>query len=184
MWESLFRFLRSCGLLRISYTIPLPSFCMGDDCMARQSSPSDFDENKAEGLPEVAVSRDFKHADPELVRRFLRVANDFTAQTGKSLLVTCTYRSPAEQNRLYKQGRFGNAGPIITQLDGKNKKSKHNYFPSKAIDVAVLDGGKATWDEKEYWPLLPLAKKHGLISGGEWNKFPDWPHLQLPEGVV
>lgn len=151
--------------------------------MARQSNPSDFDEDKAEKLPEVGVSRDFKHASEELIRRFLRVSGEFCSQTGNTLVVTCTYRSPDEQGRLYKQGRFGNPGPIVTQLDGKNKKSMHNYFPSRALDVCVCVGGKPSWEEKLYYPLGPICRKYGLEWGGFWTKFQDFPHIQLPEGI-
>lgn len=170
--------------LRLSWSWDLPSFCRGEDCTAKQSHPSNFNDDDAEKLPDIASSRDYKHASEELIRRFLLVANDFYKQTGRTLLITCTYRSPKEQQRLYKQGRFGNPGPIVTQLDGVQKKSKHNFFPSRAVDVCVLDGGKPLWDEPAYWPILPLCKKHGLVHGGSWSKFQDWPHLELPEGIT
>lgn len=143
----------------------------------KPSEPKDFDESK---LPEVAVSRDYKHAAPELIRRFIKIATDFAEQyPGKSLLVTTTYRSPAEQQRLYKIGRFGNPGKPVTMLDGFNKKSRHNEFPATAIDFCVLIGGKACFDEAELYPVGSLAKKHGLEWGGFWQTFPDYCHLQL-----
>lgn len=140
---------------------------------------TDFDDDK---LPDVAVSREYKHGHKELIRRYIGVANDYSAtHPGLSLIVTCVYRSPAEQGRLYKQGRFGNPGPIVTNCNGTSKKSNHNHFPSRALDCAVVDGGKITWDEKYYWPLVALAKKHGLVSGGSWASIQDWPHLELPK---
>ena len=137
------------------------------------------DENIIE-IPEVDVSREFAHCNETLVERFKQLTLDFEAQQpGKKLIVTCTYRSPKEQKRLYTQGRFGNPGPILTYKDGKNSKSRHNVFPSTALDVAVIIGGKAVWAEEHFWPLLPLCIKHGLESGGAWVSFSDWAHIQL-----
>jgi len=133
-------------------------------------------------LPDVQVSRDFKHADRILVKRFMHVKEDYERDhPGKQLMVSCTYRSTDEQWRLFQQGRFGDTRPQLTQMNGRDKRSKHNNFPSLALDCFVLNGGKALWDENYYWPLLNLCKKYGLISGGAWSRFPDWPHIELPE---
>jgi peptidoglycan L-alanyl-D-glutamate endopeptidase CwlK len=162
----------------VSWTWQLPSFYE----VPMGKYPDDLDDENITDIPEVDVSRDFQHANETLVERYKLLAKEFEEQNpGKRLIVTCTYRSPKEQNRLYKQGRFGNAGPILTYKDGKNSKSRHNFFPSTALDVAVVVGGKAVWAEEAYWPLLPLAKKYNLQSGGGWVRFADWPHLQLPK---
>lgn len=146
----------------------------------RPSDASEFDESK---IADLKVSRDFKHAHPVLVERFKKIAEDYAKEfPGRCLIVTCTYRSLAEQKRLYAQGRAA-PGNIVTNCDGVNKRSKHNVFPTRAIDCAVSDGGKVIWGEEVYWPLLPLARKYGLVSGGEWSKFPDWPHLELRADV-
>ena len=153
--------------------------------MARQSLPSNFDDENAEKLPEVGTSRDYKHCHPELIKRFIALTTEFgQVNPGRSLLVTCTYRSVAEQTRLYAQGRNGNPGAIVTNCDGKRNPSKHNVFPARAIDVCVLVGGKPCWDEKDFYPIGPLAKKHGLEWGGFWVKLSDFPHLQLPSDIA
>ena len=140
------------------------------------------DTDDMEQMRGITVSRDWNHAHEKLIARYKRVAKAFAERNpGKTLLVTCTYRSPEYQQKLFKKGRFGNPGPIVTQLDGKNKLSKHNAFPSLALDVCVLFGGKAVWDEREYWDILPLCEENNLVSGGKWSRFPDWPHIQLPE---
>jgi len=137
-----------------------------------------------ENLPDVKTSRAFDHAHSALIERFKRVAEDYEEMfPGRRLLVSCTYRHPDEQWRLYQKGRFGNKGPIVTYIDGRRKKSKHNHFPSRALDCFVLDGGKAVWDETYYYPLGPLASKYELVWGGYWSKFQDFPHLQLPPDV-
>lgn len=148
----------------------------------KQSYPSD---KGPEDVPDVAVSREYRHGHPELIKRFILIATEYAQQfPGRTLLVTCVFRSIAEQQRLYKIGRFGDTKPKVTNCDGVTNPSDHNKFPAKALDCVVLEGGKACYDERLYWPLVPLAKKHGLVSGGSWSSFQDWPHLGLPKDVA
>ena len=118
--------------------------------------------------------------DPSLQLAYACLLAEFREQTGHDLLLTCTHRSSTEQAVLYAQGRT-TAGPIVTQLDGTSHKSKHNAVPARALDVAVLVGGKVSWDFTQYTPLVELAQKYGLVSGGSWPHFKDWPHLELPD---
>lgn len=117
--------------------------------------------------------------DTHLAAQYTMLLHDFRDQTGHDLLITCTARSTDEQARLYAQGRT-TPGPIVTQLDGTTKKSKHNLVPSKAIDVAVIVGGKVSWDPVQYEPLGPLAARYGLTWGGSWKTLKDYPHLEVP----
>jgi len=143
----------------------------------------DADE-KIESLKAVMISRDFKTGHDELIRRFVALAAAYKRMfPHRDIIVTCVYRNPIEQERLYKQGRFGNPGPIVTNCDGRTKKSKHNVFPSRALDCAILEGGKAIWREEVFWPLGALAKECGLVWGGSWTSFQDPPHLELPKEV-
>lgn len=119
-------------------------------------------------------------ADPALALAYTCLLADFREQTGHDLLVTCTLRSTDEQAALYAQGRT-KPGQIVTQLDGTTAKSKHNSVPARAIDVAVLVHGKVSWDAALYKPLVALAATYGLVSGGSWKTFKDWPHLELPD---
>jgi len=115
-----------------------------------------------------------------LTQAWLAVSNVYRLQNpGKTLTVTATWRSPAEQKILYAQGRT-TPGSIVTNVDGVTKLSNHNYSPSRALDFAVLIGGKITWDEKEYLPVGKIATEHGLAWGGNWRHFKDLPHLELP----
>lgn len=149
--------------------------------MARQSEPSDLDPEK---IPDVAVSRELKHAHMILAKRFLALQKDYEEKFPlRKIIITCSYRSPREQQRLYAQGRTAPGG-IVTQADGVRKLSKHNAWPARALDTAILQGGKIEWAEELYWPYIDLCKKHGLIAGGSWIKFPDWCHVQLPDDVV
>ena len=153
------------------------SIPLGSGHKVRIEDTDDMKEMKG-----ITVSRDFNHAHPELIERFKKVSREFEAMCpGKKLLVTCTYRAPEYQRKLFKKGRFGNEGPIVTNCDGFNTKSKHNHFPSLALDVAVIVEGKALWSEALYYPLGPLCSKNGLEWGGYWTSFSDFPHLQLKE---
>lgn len=119
-------------------------------------------------------------ADPVLQLAYTSLLWDFKEQTGHDLILTCVYRSPEEQADLYAQGRT-KPGQIVTQLNGTPKqRSKHNLRPARAVDVAVTIAGKISWDNALYAPLGPLAKRYGLVWGGDWTGFVDRPHLELP----
>ncbi len=149
-------------------------------------------------------SRDLVHCHPELTRRYEALASDFRKETGRDLFPTCTWRSKERQLEIYMEGRGYKDGEIVvtdqkkikTKLDGFHKKSRHNVYPSEAVDVAVDTdpgpGKHVVWDTAAYAPLGPLALKHGLVWGGDWNRngtskdesFVDAPHLELPADAV
>lgn len=112
--------------------------------------------------------------------RWAEIKALFTSATGNSLLLTCVYRSPQEQAKLYEIGR-SKPGKIVTNCDGVIKKSNHNYFPSRAIDVAVISNGKVIWDNDYYDPLGIVCKKLNLVWGGSWTGFKDRPHIECPK---
>lgn len=136
-------------------------------------------------------SRDVRDCHVKLQAAFHELLLDFQHENpGKDLMVTCSYRSPQEQQQLYRLGRaliggkwvVQDASRIVTQLSGEaGHLSLHNTVPARALDVAVLIGGKVTWNEREYYPLGALARKHRIEWGGDWQSFKDYPHLQLPK---
>lgn len=108
------------------------------------------------------------------------------------------HRPVARQQKLYAQGRT-EAGPIITYIDGINKKGKHNLQPSMAGDIYAWIG-KASWDERYLCYLAGVIQaiterlyKEGKINhkirwGGNWDgdgiiitdqSFVDLPHHEL-----
>lgn len=95
------------------------------------------------------------------------------AKAGLEFIVTCTYRSQEEQDRLYGQGRTY-PGPIVTWT----RSSKHTE--RKAFDVAIIEMGKVTWDDRKYDGPGAIGESVGLVWGGRWNK-PDKPHFELKE---
>lgn len=86
------------------------------------------------------------------------------------------------QDELYAQGR-GTIGKIVTNARGGD--SMHNY--GLAADY-VLDGStdkpgiQWSWDNRNgiYQRMGATAKDCGLIWGGDWKRFPDLPHLEMP----
>lgn len=117
----------------------------------------------------------------ERARRLLGIAwvADFRA---KIISGTRTY---AEQNALYRQGRFGNRGPRVTKARGG--QSNHNF--AIAFDIGLFDAagrylaGDSEGEIAEYHRLgrTIAASDLGLEWGGDW-KFVDVPHYQVPTG--
>lgn len=139
-------------------------------------------------------STSLQDADKKLRDAYLALAQEFKAQNpGRNLVVTCTYRDPIEQLALFHEGRgqdehgkwvVQDPAKIVTQLSGEpGQRSRHNAKPAEALDVCVCIGGKVTWDPTAYLPIGPLALKHGLVWGGSWPHFKDYPHLELPKDV-
>lgn len=93
--------------------------------------------------------------------------------------MTATHRSAREQQVLWAQGRT-QPGRVVTMVDGVKVLSKHNYFPSRAIDFCVTIAGKITWREEDYEVVGPHMEAEGLVWGGSWTSFRDLPHVELP----
>jgi hypothetical protein len=100
----------------------------------------------------------------------------------RELFLTCTYRSPEEQRALYKQNR---PGKILTRCDGVKVRSKHNFSPAHAFDVAVRfkgNKGRVEWQEVFYIPLgraIAELGYEGRIRWGGWFSFRDYPHFEV-----
>jgi ribosome recycling factor len=106
--------------------------------------------------------------------------------------IDCTviygHRTPEEQFELFKQGRekkdgwWVKVGKTVTNLDGNIKKSKHNYFPSKAVDVVPFP---LDWNNIESFKNLAVIVKKKAKElnidvewGGDWQ-MKDFPHWQV-----
>jgi peptidoglycan L-alanyl-D-glutamate endopeptidase CwlK len=130
-------------------------------------------------------SRSFNDLHPKL----RPVAEQFQARckaAGLDILITCTYRSVAEQNELYAQGRT-KPGQIVTRARGG--QSAHNFEldgkpAAKAFDIVPLVLGKPVWDNQH--PAWQKAGEIGLALGLNWYGAPsapfrEFPHFQLKE---
>lgn len=105
-------------------------------------------------------------------------------QAGIELLVTCTYRCPADQTKLYAQGRTA-PGAIVT--NAKAGESLHQY--RVAYDVVPMRDGKPVWGTRgadgELWQMVGnLGKAAGLEWAGDWAKFKEYPHFQHTGGLT
>lgn len=121
------------------------------------------------------------------------------------LVVTSVWRSMAEQEALFSQGRVASktelnavrerAGmaPIYDEAEAHRivtrvRNSKHNRTPSEAVDLAVAidyDGPTGPmkpvidWNcESRYEAMGEMAKRLGLVWGGDW-KARDLCHVEL-----
>jgi peptidoglycan L-alanyl-D-glutamate endopeptidase CwlK len=89
------------------------------------------------------------------------------------IIITQGYRTPAEQDALYAQGRT-KPGKIVTQLKGKQSK----HCQGKAFDICFLINKKASYVGP--WEAVGIiGKKCGLTWGGYWKGFVDKPHFEI-----
>jgi hypothetical protein len=126
------------------------------------------------------ASRELSDADPLLASAFNRVKDIFERTLpGFELRVTCTHRSVEEQNQLFREGK--------SRLDGVTKKSLHNEYPSRAIDVGIfksygkklpaqyvdslIEPGRMSRElvTSLYWNVAQLFQRFGFRSGNDWN---------------
>lgn len=72
---------------------------------------------------------------------------------------------------------------------GKSKTMKSRHLTGHAVDIAPIVDGKITWDFAAYVKLSKIVKqaaqdvKVKIEWGGDWAKFRDGPHWQLPWSV-
>lgn len=92
------------------------------------------------------------------------------------LRVASAYRSYAEQNDLYAQGRT-KAGKIVTYAKGG--QSSHNF--GTAIDVVPIVNGKADYNT-DWNKIATIGKSVGFAWGGDWTSFVDKPHFEMNFG--
>lgn len=89
-------------------------------------------------------------------------------------------RTYAEQNALYRQGRFGDAGPVVTRARGG--RSRHNFGIAWDIGVFTAQAGYSH-RTSDYAEVARLGLGDALRWGGHWRAFPDPPHYELDVGV-
>lgn len=90
-----------------------------------------------------------------------------------------TYRTFAESDKLYAQGRT-TPGEIVS--NAKAGQSWHNY--GLALDFHLQINGKDVWNVDHNWMVVVnIFKAHGFNWGGEFaGSFKDYPHLEYKGG--
>lgn len=113
------------------------------------------------------------------VQRMAEAALAECKANGLGVLVTCTYRSGAEQDALYAQGRT-KPGPKVT--NARAGQSFHQY--RVALDLYPLVAGKPDFSGKapEWHEIAAIFKKHGFEWAYEWKRFKEMPHFQYTGG--
>ena len=130
------------------------------------------------------IERTLATLDPDfaaLVRRVL----DHMASIGHPMVPYDGHRTRQQQELLYRQGRFGNTGDIITDCDGVIKVSYHQS--GRAVDCAFLLLGKGyrygwalSWELSRLWSSYgEYAESLGLTWGGRWKRPVDRPHIEM-----
>ena len=143
-------------------------------------------------------SRSLSDAHPRLAKAYLFSKSEFEKQHPHySVILTCTHRSNEEQNRLYQQPFDGIDNDRDGQVDEKDEKvtnakggqSKHNAYPSLAIDVAFKNNltGKLAWTTalfKKFYDFMRSADSGirwggNVRYGGHFRSLHDAPHYEL-----
>ena len=145
----------------------------------------------------------------EPLRLVLEEALEEAKEKGLKVLVTCTLRSPEEQQALYAQGRESvskvnkkrEAVGLVRIKEVANKKvtwtlkSYHTCEPkSMAFDFAIGSSGKVFWDLKvdvndndipDYREFAEICKSKNpnIEWGGDFRTTKDCPHIQWKNGM-
>lgn len=69
---------------------------------------------------------------------------------------------------------------------GSSTTLNSRHLTGHAVDIAPLEGGKVSWAWPLYHKLAPAVKQAAaelgvpIEWGGDWRRFKDGPHWQLP----
>ncbi len=107
-----------------------------------------------------------------LARKFLQI---LVAAQYDVRIISGT-RTYAEQDALYRKGRYGSTEAVVTKAKGG--QSNHNF--GTAWDIGLFENGKYITSDNKYKQLAPLVTSQlpELEWGGKWTSFPDYPHYQ------
>lgn len=131
-------------------------------------------------MPHTLTARDLQRLDgahPDLRKVFIRAAEI----TDVPFVVLEVLRDAARQRQLVAAGasRTLNSRHLPHPKDGK----------SRAVDAAPTLDGSPSWDWPLYHKLAPIIKRAAkdvgvaIEWGGDWRRFKDGPHWQLPRSV-
>ena len=125
------------------------------------------------------ASRSLSDLTPQAREKCLKWIDACKAE-GVDVLVYCTYRSPEEQDELYKIGREA-PGRKVTNAKGGD--SLHQY--RVAWDAVPLKLGKPQWgDSESYLKMGRIAESMGIEWAGRWKTMRETAHFQFTNGVT
>ncbi len=95
---------------------------------------------------------------------------------GAQVKIISGTRSYALQNKLFRQGRYHNPGPVITHARGGS--SAHNF--GIAWDIGIFTENEGYLADGPLYDQVARAGKCDAIEwGGDWTGFTDRAHYQL-----
>ena len=115
---------------------------------------------------------------PDLQRLMNKVVSKY------DIAIICGYRCQEEQERAFREGRS----------KARFGESKHNCYPSKAVDVVPWPFSSSDWQDSGYFAhmagyIKAVADELGIRIrwGGDWDmdrrtndeSFRDLPHFEL-----
>lgn len=101
------------------------------------------------------------------------------AEQGLKIKIGETFRTVAEQDALYAQGRT-KPGKIVTNAPGSSYSSYHQW--GAAFDIYRNDGSGAYNESGQFFERVgAIGVALGLEWGGNWKSIVDKPHFQLPD---
>lgn len=106
--------------------------------------------------------------------KYLYLAKELRNKYGLVIFLTSGYRTAQEQNALYQQGRT-QPWPIVTYVDGYNRKSSHQHWV--AFDIAFRGKELYPTDDKVWENVAKIAKNVALDRGYDMRGR-DKPHFQ------
>lgn len=121
--------------------------------------------------------RDITVLHPQLQIKIAQLKAECARQGLKIGIGEC-YRTVAEQDKLYAQGRT-TPGKKVTNAKGNSYSSMHQWYV--AFDFYRNDGKQAYDNSDKFFNKVgKIGKSLGLIWGGSWLK-KDLPHFQLKD---
>lgn len=126
-----------------------------------------------------ATKAKLKTLDPDFEDLIIRLINH-CHERGINVQVAQALRTNAEQQALYDVGRT-KPGKIVT--NAKPGTSFHNF--AAAADLFFLnDKGEPHWNVNGFKKVWAVAveiglDKEGLVWGGNFTSFKDYPHFQM-----
>jgi peptidoglycan L-alanyl-D-glutamate endopeptidase CwlK len=121
----------------------------------------------------VSLAR-LQEVNPALSAKIYTLA-EMLEPEGISFRVTQGFRTWAEQNALYAQGRTV-PGSVVTEAQAA--QSWHCY--GCAVDVVLMDPAP-DWNisDSRWQRIIAVGESLGLFSGSEFHDIKDNPHFQL-----
>ena len=120
------------------------------------------------------TNRRIKLLHPKIQAISIQFINALEDELGRKMRVTSGFRSIAEQEQLYAQGRTA-PGNVVTQVKGG--RSYHNY--GLAIDIVEIKDGQPIWNNPDWESIAKIGEDMGFEWGGRWTSFVDKPHFQM-----